>query len=155
MSEVIPIVRLPRRLSREMAEEHCLFLCRSTANLTPASRTRREALEQLSRSPNAAVASEALRLLAPLRMLKLSALEKLARRLCWLGFGPSGRKGKTEASYWAALPKETHRSYIDEAALLCSNMRQIMKTEGSQAALWNAMTEADRRRAHTAAGAQP
>lgn len=74
----------------------------------------------------------------------MTALEKLARRICWLGFGPIGRKGKTEASYWSSLPEETHRSYIHEASLLCANMKAIMKSQGSQAMLCNAMTDADR-----------
>ena len=73
--------------------------------------------------------------------MKLTPTEKLARRICWLGFGPAGRKGKNERDYWASLPPETHRSYINEASLLASNVREIMRAQSSRTMLFAAMDE--------------
>lgn len=70
MAEAIPIIRLPRILPKEMVEQHALFICRSAASMALDTPTRRACLEQLCRSENAAIASEALRLMAPLRILK-------------------------------------------------------------------------------------
>lgn len=66
----VQIIRLPRRLPKEMAEQHSLFLCRKAATLGAESKTLRESLEQLCRSDNAAIHTEAMRLLQPLRMKK-------------------------------------------------------------------------------------
>lgn len=45
---------------------------------------------------------------------RLSAIEKLARRICWLEF--NGRPyGKTEARYWNDLPQETRDTFVGEA----------------------------------------
>lgn len=65
----------------------------------------------------------------------MSPTEKLARRICWLGFGRLGRIGKTEATYWASLPRETHESYEFEAALLVGNLHQLNRSASSQALL--------------------
>lgn len=44
----------------------------------------------------------------------MTAVERLARRICWLGFSGLPRED-TEATYWAVLPAETHKKYIEEA----------------------------------------
>lgn len=63
-------MRLPREVPRHIVETRALFLARETANIAPNSPTRRQCLEQLTRSKNSAISAEALRLLAPLRMMK-------------------------------------------------------------------------------------
>jgi len=46
----------------------------------------------------------------------MTNLEKMARRICWLGFTtPAGRKGKTEARYWKSLSETKRREYQREA----------------------------------------
>lgn len=62
--------QLGRQVPRLIAETRALMLAREAAAHDAHSRTLRETLEQLSRSENSAIASEALRLMAPLRMLK-------------------------------------------------------------------------------------
>lgn len=47
---------------------------------------------------------------------RLTPLVKLAREICWAGFGSSGGKaGKTMASYWKSLPEATKVRYIEQA----------------------------------------
>jgi len=48
----------------------------------------------------------------------MTALEKLARRICWLGFGGTSPKvlGTTEAQYWRALSDSKRTEYLDEAS---------------------------------------
>lgn len=62
----------------------------------------------------------------------MTALERLARRICWLGFNSAGRRDHTEAAYWASLPMETHQSYIVEASTLVVNMLAINRSNASQ-----------------------
>jgi len=47
-------------------------------------------------------------------MAQLTAIEKLARRICWVEFSPAGRKGKTEASYWNAITPAIRAEIIRE-----------------------------------------
>lgn len=75
-------------------------------------------------------------------MRPMGKIERLARRLCWLGFSASGRRGKTEASYWAALPLETHSRYIDEAQHLLWQMRVLEGDASSRAILSKARSPA-------------
>jgi hypothetical protein len=64
---IIPIVQ-ERALSRSITEVRSLFLCREAVNRGAQSATIRETLKQLTRSNNAAIASESLRLLASQKM---------------------------------------------------------------------------------------
>lgn len=59
-----------RRVPRIVVETRALFLAREAVAQRPDSPSLRETLERLCASNNAAIASEALRLMAPLRMLK-------------------------------------------------------------------------------------
>ena len=59
-----------RAVPRDIAESRALFLCLRASEVQRDSPARRECLEQLTRSPNAAIADRALQLMAPLRMMK-------------------------------------------------------------------------------------
>lgn len=48
----------------------------------------------------------------------MTAIEKLARRICWLGFAQPSKTGWTEAAYWRSLPPEMHEKYLEEASWL-------------------------------------
>lgn len=48
---------------------------------------------------------------------RLTATENLARDICWGGFNTDAfRKGKTKASYWSGLPKDSKDRYCEQAA---------------------------------------
>lgn len=66
----IHILPLTRAIDPLVAQTHSLFLAQRAVELGQDNRTLRETLERLCASSNAAIASEALRLMAPLRMLK-------------------------------------------------------------------------------------
>lgn len=59
-----------RRVPRVTVESRALFVAREAVAQGAHTRTLRETLERLCASSNAAIASEALRLMAPLRMMK-------------------------------------------------------------------------------------
>lgn len=49
-------------------------------------------------------------------MPRMALLDKIGREICWLGFTHrDAKRGKTKASYWNSLPKETHIRYRLEA----------------------------------------
>lgn len=67
---------------------------------------------------------------------RLTPLEKLARRICWIEF--IGRpKGTTESAYWASLPAESHRRYIDDARRWAW-LANALYTSGSMDIQWAA-----------------
>ena len=45
----------------------------------------------------------------------MSDLEKLAREICWSGFSPFGRKGKTKAEYWNSITEVARENYRADA----------------------------------------
>ena len=52
------------------------------------------------------------------RALKLSPVEKLARRMCWLEFTPPRtreRLGYTEAEYWSKIAPSRRDRYMEQA----------------------------------------
>jgi hypothetical protein len=63
----------------------------------------------------------------------VSPMEKLARRLCWIGFigDPKKATGRTESTYWAGLPAATHERYREEARSLVWTLRAIRRRQDS------------------------
>jgi hypothetical protein len=60
------------------------------------------------------------------------AVEKLARRICWLGFASPHKtmKDTKEAAYWQSLPEPTREKYREEARWLCWVIDKIDKAPG-------------------------
>jgi hypothetical protein len=75
---------------------------------------------------------------------RLTAIEKLARRICWLGWG-GNTPNTTEADYWADIPQESRDGYIREADLLVINMQMLRKTAASAKILEAALKERAKR----------
>lgn len=49
----------------------------------------------------------------------MTRIERLARRICWMGFVDPRKTGWTETTYWQGLPTETRDKYREEARWLC------------------------------------
>lgn len=60
----------------------------------------------------------------------MTALEKLARRICWLEF-PSRPKDTTEAKYWEGVAPEKKREYEDDARWLVWIHRTLYQSMSS------------------------
>lgn len=71
---------------------------------------------------------------------RLTALEKLARRLCWAEFGPVSPKklGTTEVRYWRELPAGTKARYHEEACRMCWAVNAITRSAGGLDIWWEA-----------------
>jgi hypothetical protein len=44
-------------------------------------------------------------------MARINAIEKLAREICWMGFSPNGRTGKTKNRYWLSITEDARQQY--------------------------------------------
>lgn len=56
---------------------------------------------------------------------KLSPIEKLAREICWMGFSPEGRIGKTKAAYWRAISGIARKGYREDALQFAHLLKHI------------------------------
>lgn len=71
----------------------------------------------------------------------MTALEYLARRLCWLEFDGMGpRPPEGEGRYWKKLPPETHERYLRDARYWASVTDRLAKDTAS----WDILIEAQR-----------
>ncbi|MFO1080815.1 MAG: hypothetical protein U1E23_09345 [Reyranellaceae bacterium] len=63
---------------------------------------------------------------------RLSPIERLARRICWLEFSRRP-EGKTEAAYWRGVHPDKKREYIEDARWLVWMSHRLFDTKGSRA----------------------
>ena len=71
----------------------------------------------------------------------MTRMERLARRICWLGFIDPKKhlKGKTESDYWKGLPEITRDKYREEARWLCWAADELNATKVGREILQRAL----------------
>jgi hypothetical protein len=71
----------------------------------------------------------------------MTRMERLARRICWLGFIDPEKhlKGKTETDYWDGLPERTREFYRGQAQWLSCVAEKLNATETGREILQRAI----------------
>jgi len=63
--------------------------------------------------------------------MKMTAKEKIAREICWAGFGAPDYVGKTKFQYWRDLPEGRREVYRMEAATFLKVLKRIAPNLGA------------------------
>lgn len=84
----------------------------------------------------------------------MTAIEKLARRICWLEFAsPKARTiGKTEIKYWQGVVPDKKREYEQDAEWLCWMLDRLARRDSSALLLNDARMKQRRNKGFAARG---
>lgn len=72
--------------------------------------------------------------------MRLTAVEKLARRMCWVEF-VGYRPPVGEARYWRELPDESRQGYVDRARHFARTLSKLQAQETSYQMVCDAQIE--------------
>lgn len=73
--------------------------------------------------------------------MRLNAIERLARRICWLEFLSPGRPKGGEVAYWKSLPEASRQLHIHNAAYFAGMLSRLQRSERSYQMVADAQIE--------------